>query len=359
MIDLPEVTSDAKEGSLKGHGDLRGFQRPQPPPQAPRSYQLKCPGGHWGLAPGWRFSGTAAERQRRLSRLERVRLGGSRGPGWKTLPTWTPRPGSPSFHHQPVGLFQHLLWALGTQGTEERAGLWGPAGVATTRPRKRRQAACCIPAQRPSWWDDAPCRGRGLRSASRAREAGVLPAQWATRSGLSWGHCDRRWGREETARPGVVIADPGRTWWGEAKRQFSSVQSLSCVRLFATLWTATRQPSLSITNSWSLLKLMSIKSVMPSNQLILCRPLLLPSIPPSIRVFSSESALHIRWPKYLSFSFSISPSNEYSGLISFKMDWLDLLAVQETLNSLLQHHSWKASIFRRSAFFIVQLSFQL
>ena len=122
----------------------------------------------------------------------------------------------------------------------------------------------------------------------------------------------------------------------------------------ATPWTAARQASLSITNSWSLPKLMSIELVMPSNRLILCCPLLLlPSIFPSIRVFSNESFLHIRWPKYWSFSFSISPSSEYSGLISFRMDWLDLLAVQGTLKSLLQHHSSKASIFRHSAFFIV------
>ena len=114
--------------------------------------------------------------------------------------------------------------------------------------------------------------------------------------------------------------------------QFSSVQSLIRVQLFATPWTAARQASLSITNSWSLFKLMSIESVMPSNHLILCHPLLLPpSIFPSIRVFSNESVLHIRWPKYWSFSFSISPSNEYSGLISFRIDWLDLLAVQGTL----------------------------
>ena len=133
--------------------------------------------------------------------------------------------------------------------------------------------------------------------------------------------------------------------------------SLSCVRLFVTLWTAVCQASLSITKCQSLLQLMSIKLVMPSNHLILCRPLLLlPSILPSIRVFSSESVLHIRWPKYWSFSFSISPSNEYSGLISFRMDWLDLLAVQGTLKSLLQHHSSKASILWCSAFFIVQLS---
>ena len=139
--------------------------------------------------------------------------------------------------------------------------------------------------------------------------------------------------------------------------QFSSIQSLSHVQLFATLWTAARQASLSITNSWSLLKLMSIESVMPSNHLILCHPLLLPpSIFPSIRVFPNESVLHIRWPKYWSFSFSNSPSNEYSGLISFRMDWLNLLAVQGTLKSLLQHHSSKASILWRSGFFIVQLS---
>ena len=132
---------------------------------------------------------------------------------------------------------------------------------------------------------------------------------------------------------------------------------LSRVRLFATPWTAARQASLSIANSRTLLKLMSIKSMMPSNHIILCRPLLLlPSIFPSIRVFSNESVLHIRWPKYWSFSFSISPFNEYSGLISFRMDWLDLLAVQGILKSLLQHHSSKASILWCSAFFTVQLS---
>ena len=137
----------------------------------------------------------------------------------------------------------------------------------------------------------------------------------------------------------------------------SSVSSLSCVRLFATPWTAARQASLSITNSWSLFKLMSIESVMPSNHLILCHPLLLlPSIPPRIRVFSNESTLHMRWPKYWSFSFSISPSNEHPGLVSFRMNWLDLLAVQGTLKSLLQHHSSKTSILWHSAFFIVQLS---
>jgi len=136
----------------------------------------------------------------------------------------------------------------------------------------------------------------------------------------------------------------------------SSVQSLSRVQLFATPWTVARQASLSIANSWSLLKLMSIESVMPSSHLILCHSLfLLPSIFPSIRVFSSESVLCNKWPKYWSFSFNISPSNEYSGLISFRLDW-DLLAVQEILKSLLQHHSSKASILWCSAFFIVQHS---
>ena len=140
-------------------------------------------------------------------------------------------------------------------------------------------------------------------------------------------------------------------------RAFSSVQSLSRIQLFATPWTSARQASLSITNSWRSLKLMSIELVMPSNHLILCHPLLLlPSIFPSIRVFSNESALHIWWPKYWSFSFNISPSNEHPGLISFSMDWWDLLAVQGTLKSLLQHHSSKASILQRSAFFTVQLS---
>ena len=136
-----------------------------------------------------------------------------------------------------------------------------------------------------------------------------------------------------------------------------SVQSLSRVQLFSTQWTAACQASLSITNSQSLPKLVTIESVMPSNHLILCRPLLLLlSIFSSIRVFSNESALHIRWPKYWNFSFNISPSNEHPGLISFRMDWLDLLAFQGTLKSLFQHHTSEASILLRSAFFIVQLS---
>ena len=139
--------------------------------------------------------------------------------------------------------------------------------------------------------------------------------------------------------------------------QFSSVQSLSRVWLFATPWIIECKASLSITNSQSLLKLMSIKSVIPSSHLILCPALLLlPPIPPSIRVFSSESTLRMRWPKYWSFSFSIIPSNEHPKLISFGMDWLDLLAVQGTLKSLIQHHSSKASNLRHSAFFTVQLS---
>ena len=143
----------------------------------------------------------------------------------------------------------------------------------------------------------------------------------------------------------------------ELQLQFNPVHSLSRVRLFATPWIAARRASLSITSSRSLLKLMSIESVMPSYHFILYRPLLLPpSVFPRIRVFSSESVLRSRWPKNWSFSFNISPSNEYSGLISFRMDWLDLLAVQRTLKSLLQHHSSKASILWRSAFFTVQLS---
>ena len=138
---------------------------------------------------------------------------------------------------------------------------------------------------------------------------------------------------------------------------FSSVHSLSRVWLFATPWIAACQASVFVTNSWSSLTLTSIESVMPSSHLILCHPLfLLPSVPPSIRLFSNEWTLRMRWPKYWSFSFSIIPFKEHPGLISFRMDWLDLLAVQGTLKSLLQHHSSKASIIRHSAFFTVQLS---
>ena len=149
----------------------------------------------------------------------------------------------------------------------------------------------------------------------------------------------------------------GCLWSSLQYQSVSSVQSLSRVRLFATPWIAAHQASLSITNSQSSLKFTSIELVMPSSHLILCHPLLLrPPIPPSIRVFSNESTLHVRWPKYRSFSFSIIPSKEHPGLISLRMDWLDLLAVQGTLKSLLQHHSSKASILRCSAFFTVQLS---
>ena len=160
------------------------------------------------------------------------------------------------------------------------------------------------------------------------------------------------------ARPRIYHSTENEREEHEKKSlQFSSVQLLSRVQLFATPWTAARQASLSITNSGSSPKPQSIESVMPSNHLILCHPLLLlPSIFPSIRVFSNESALCIRWPTYWSFHFSISPSKEHPGLISFRMDWLDLLAVQGTLKSLLQHHSSKASILQRSAFFLVQLS---
>ena len=153
--------------------------------------------------------------------------------------------------------------------------------------------------------------------------------------------------------PGEKILEKDWWWWC----YWGSVQSLSRVQLFVTPGTTARQASLSITNSWRLLKRMSIESVMPSSHLILCRPLLiLTPIPPSIRVFSNELTLHMSWPKYWSFSFSISPSKEHPGLISFRMAWLHLLAVQGTLKRLLQHHSSKASILRHSAFFTVQLS---
>ena len=155
---------------------------------------------------------------------------------------------------------------------------------------------------------------------------------------------------------GPHLCPPGGQIW-DHHTQFSSVQSLSCVRLFVTLWTGAHQASLSIANSWSLLKLMFIEPVMPSNHLILCCPLLLlPSIFPSIRIFPSESVLPIKWPKYWSFSYNISPFNKYLGLISFRMDWFDVFGVQGTLKSLLQHHSSKASILLHSTFFIVQIS---
>ena len=163
-----------------------------------------------------------------------------------------------------------------------------------------------------------------------------------------------QWLRLHTPTPGNRVPQSLMGKLRSHMPQFSSVQSLSRVWLFATPWTAAHQAFLSITNPWSLPKLMSIELVMPSNHLILCRALLLlPSIFPNIRVFSNESALLIRWPKYWSFSFNISPSNEFSGLISFRMDWLDLLAVQGTLKSLLQHHRSKASVLWCSAFFMV------
>ena len=146
-----------------------------------------------------------------------------------------------------------------------------------------------------------------------------------------------------------------KSFFNKNSVQFSSAQSLSHAHLFATPCSAAHQASQSITNSWSLFKFMSFESVIPSNHLILCHPLLPPSIFPSIKVFSNEPALHIWWPKYWIFSFSISPSNEYSGCISFKMDWFDLLTVQGTLKHLLQHHSSKASVLWCSAFFMVQL----
>ena len=160
--------------------------------------------------------------------------------------------------------------------------------------------------------------------------------------------------KEESEKVGFKLIQKTKIM---ASNSISSVQSVSCVPLFVIPWNTARQASLSITNSWSSPKPKSFESVMPSNHHILCCPLLLlPWIFPSIRVFSNESALHIRWPKYWSFSFNISPSNEHPGLISFRMDWLDLPAVLGTLKSLLQHYTSKASILRPSAFFIVQLS---
>jgi len=193
----------------------------------------------------------------------------------------------------------------------------------------------------------------GMEEPSRLQSIGLQRAghDWATK--LTCMH-------EQLFVSQTYIMNPNKNsghWSSDLLPWFSSFQSLSDVWLFATPWIAAHQASLSIINSWSLTKPMSIESVMPSNHLILCRPLLLlPSIFPSIRVFSNESILHTRWPKYWSFSFSISPSNEHPGLISFRIDWLDLLAVQGTLKSLLQHHSSKASILRCSAFLTVQLS---
>ena len=189
-----------------------------------------------------------------------------------------------------------------------------------------------------SWWEATlQCRELSLVSCDRC---------------MGWG------GGREVQEGGDTCIHTAYSLSCTAETSTISSVQFSHVQLFATPWTAAYQASLSITNSWSPPKLMSIELVMPSNHLVLCRPLLLlPSIPPSIRVFSNESALRIRWEKYWSFSFNISPSNEHPGLISFRMDWLDFLAVQGTLKSLLQHHSAKASILRCSAFFfIVQLS---
>ena len=189
---------------------------------------------------------------------------------------------------------------------------------------------------------DSPSKNTGVGSHFLLQ--GIFPTQGLNPCFLSFLHCGQ-------------ILYPQSHQGSPSTSSFSSVQSLSGVRPFATPWIAALQASLSITNSWSLLIFMFIESVMPSNHLIFCCPLLPPpSIFPSFRVFSNESALHIRWPKYWSFSFNISPSKEYSGLISFRMDWLDLLAVQGTLKSLLQHHSSKASILQCSSLFIVQLS---
>ena len=159
-------------------------------------------------------------------------------------------------------------------------------------------------------------------------------------------------------KPGSPALQEDSLLYRPLEKPLSAVQSLSRVWLFATPWIAARQASLSIINSRSLLRLMPIESVMPSSHLILCHPLLLlPPVPPSIRDFSNESTLNMRWPKYWSFSFSISPSNKHPGLISFRLDWLDLLVVQRPLKSLIQYHSSKASMFRCSAFFTVQLSY--
>ena len=189
--------------------------------------------------------------------------------------------------------------------------------------------------------------GSVVKNLSAMQETWVQSLGWEDPWRREWQPCQYS-GMENSMDRGV---------WQAIVHLFSAVQSLCCVWLFVTPWTAASQASLFITNSQSLLKLMSIELVMPSNRLILCYPLLLlPAILPSIRVFSSESVLHIRWPKYWSFSFSISPFNDDSGLISFRIDWFNLLAVQENLKSLLQHQSSKASILQHSAFFRVQLS---
>ena len=203
---------------------------------------------------------------------------------------------------------------------------------------------------------------RGGQSTGVSALASFLPKNSQGWSPLEWNHWISLQSKGFTSTCNLRLSPCAVSFWEVRvtclsciQPQVSSVQSLSCDLLFATPWTTALQASLSITSSWSLPKPMSIELVMPSNHLILCHPLLLlPSIFPSIRLFSNESALHIRWPKYWSFSFNISSSNEHPGLICFRMDWLDLLAVQGMLKSLLQHNSSKASILRCSAFFIVQ-----
>ena len=226
-----------------------------------------------------------------------------------------------------------------------------------------------IGGRRRGWprmrWLDGITHLAGVWASSRSwwwtGKPGVLQSMGLQRVGHDW-ETERRdkdlniWLKE------LINISIGCMWDGTKNKfilfclQFSPVQSLSPVRLFATPWIAAHQAYLSITNSRTSLKLMSIELVMPSSHLILCHPLLLPPIPPSIRVFSNESTLCMRWPNYWSLSFSISPSKEHPGLLSFRMDWLDLLAVQGTLKSLLQHHSSKASILQCWAFFTVQLS---
>ena len=252
-------------------------------------------------------------------------------------------------------------WGAGTTARDELK--WMRCGRGRWNSRRREP---CPGAQSLAWrlvvTADPADRTQGSSGGSRNRGGDSQDQVIATYWEPSWGRVckqakshtatreHQQWGDSRNdLSPNTAIAEPHSV-------QFSSVHSLSPVRLFVTPWTAARQASLSITNSWSPPKPMSIESVMPSNHLVLCRPLLLlPSIFPSIRS-SNESVLRIRWPKYWSFSFNISPSSEHPGLISFRMDWMDLLEVQGTLKSLLQHHSSKASILQLSAFFIVQLS---
>ena len=224
-------------------------------------------------------------------------------------------------------------------------------GISQARILKWGAISFCRGSSQPRNWNWVSCT------------AGRLLTDWAMSKGQV--QTNQRWGntgkKEEKEKRRNMEAERFKMYMGTiiyaGLECFSSVQSLSRDQLLATPYTAARRASLSITNSWSLLRLMPIESVIPSNHLILCPPLLLPpSNFPSIRVFAKEPALHIRWPKYWSLSFSISPSKVYSGLISFRMDWLDLLAVQETLKSLVQHHNSKASVLWHSAFFIVQLS---